>query len=173
MKKFLKYFLIAIILIVIVFFSLGFIFRQHEYTIITTVNAPVEETFAIFNDTSKIKEWLPGLKSMELIKGNMKEVGSKLKVVFFDHGKEIVMTETITAFKENELVTFNIANEFMKSKNEIRFLPKGNTTEITTQVSYRGAHIFQKSILALFSGSVKKSQEESYALLKQLVEKTN
>lgn len=173
MKKFLKYFLIVIVLLVVIFFSLGLIFRSHEYTISTTVNAPVEKTFAVFNDTTKLKEWLPGFKSMELIKGNMNEAGSKWKVVFEENGSEISMNETIVAFKENELVSFNIANDFIKSKNEVRFIPKGNRTEIIARVNYRGTHIFQKSVLALFSGFVKKQQEESYNLLKQVVEKTN
>jgi uncharacterized membrane protein len=164
--------LIVIVFIIVLFFSLGVIFRQHEYTISTTVNAPVEKTFAIFNDTSKIKEWLPGLRSMELIRGNLHEAGSKFRVIFDDDGKEISMTETITAFRQNELVSFNIANEFIKSKNEVRFVPRGDVTEVIARVSYRGTHIFQKSILALFSGMVKKQQEESYHLLKQLVEKS-
>ncbi len=153
--------------------SLGFLFRQHDYTITTTVNAPVEKTFAIFNDTTKLREWLTGFKYMENIRGKPNEVGSKWKVVFSDRGKEISMNETITAFKENELVSFNIANDFIKSKNEIRFIPKGNTTEIVAKVSYRGTHIMQKSLLALLSASVKKQQEESYDLLKQVVEKSN
>ncbi|MEO5569360.1 MAG: SRPBCC family protein [Bacteroidia bacterium] len=173
MKKFLKYFVIVIVLIVVIFFSLGLLFRSHQYTISTTVNAPVEKTFAIFNDTTKLHEWLTGFKYMENIRGKPNEVGSKWKVVFVDHGKEISMNETVTAFKQDELVSFNIANDFMKSKNEIRFIPKGNSTEIIAKVSYRGTHIIQKSILTLFSGSVKKQQEESYILLKQLVERSN
>lgn len=173
MKKFLKYFLIVIVLIVIIFFSLGFLFRQHDYTIITTVNAPVEKTFAVFNDTTKLKEWLTGFKSIENIRGKPNEIGSKWKVVFEENGSEISMNETIVAFKENELVSFNIANDFIKSKNEIRFIPKGNTTEIIAKVSYRGTHIIQKSMVALFSSSIKKQQKESYDLLKQLIEKTN
>jgi uncharacterized membrane protein len=173
MKKFLKYFLIIVATLVVIFFSLGFLFRQHEYTISTIVNAPVEKTFAIFNDTTKLGEWLTGFKSMENIRGKPNEVGSKWKVVFEENGSEISMNETIVAFKENELVSFNIANDFIKSKNEIRFIPKGNTTEINAHVIYRGTHIIQKSVLALFSRSVKKQQKESYELLKQLIEKTN
>lgn len=173
MKKFLKYFLIVVVLIVGIFFSLGLLFRQHEYTIITTVNAPVEKTFAVFNDTTKLKEWLTGLKSMENISGKLYEVGSKWKIVFDDHGEEISMNETITAFKENELVSFDIENDFIKSINEVRFVPKGNMTEVIAHVHYNGTGIFQKSILALFSGMVKKQQEESYNLFKQLVERSN
>jgi uncharacterized membrane protein len=173
MKKFLKYFLIVIVLIVVVFLSLGLLFPSHEYTIPVTVNAPVEKTFAVFNDTTKLKEWLTRLKAMENISGKLHEAGSKWKIVFDDHGSEISMTETITAFKENELVSFDIENDFIKSTNEVRFVPKGNATEVIAHVHYSGTGIFQKSILALFSGMVKKQQEESYNLLKQVVEKSN
>ena len=161
MKKFLKYFLIVIVAIVVIFFSLGLLFPSHEYTITTTVNAPVEKTFAVLNDTSKLKEWLTGFQYMENISGKLYEVGSKWKVVFDDHGSEILMTETITAFKENELVAFVIENDFIKSTDEIRFIPKGNMTEVIAHAHYSGTGIFQKSILVLFRGFVKKQQEEN------------
>ena len=171
MKKFLKYFFIVIILLAVVFFSLGLLFRSHKYTITTTVNAPVEKTFALFNDTTKLNQWMTGFRYIQNIRGKPHEVGSKWKMVFFDHGKEITMNETVTAFKQNELFAYTVADDFIKSKNEIRFVSKGNTTEITTHVSYRGTHIIQKSILALCSGLMKDWQEESNNLFKQLVEK--
>jgi uncharacterized protein YndB with AHSA1/START domain len=171
MKKFLKYFLLTIVGIVVLFFLLGVVFPTQHYSISVTINKPVEKTFATFNDTTRMKEWMPGFQKIENISGNANEVGNKWRLYFNDHDRDIVMDETMTAFKQNELFTFNLSNEVINSDTEIRFKQIGNATEITNTCTYSGGNLFWKSMFVLVQNSVIEQQKKNFELLKMLVEK--
>lgn len=170
MKKILKYLLVAVVVIVILFLSLGLIMPTQEYTTSVMVNAPVEKTFAVFMDTSQAREWMPGFRYFENISGKEHEAGSKWKIVFFEHGQEIVMTETVTEFKSNEVFAFNIQNEVMNSDNEVTFSVQDNSTVITSHSKYEGGNIFWKSLFVFFNSGMKKQSEQMYNDLKKIVE---
>ena len=172
MKKALKYIGIGALVAISSFFILGLIHPTGEYTNTTIVNAPLEKTFDIFNDTTRMREWMPGMVSMENISGGANEVGSKWKTTFRDGERDIVMTETVTAFKTNELFAFNLSNEVMNSDNEIRFTAKGNTTEIKAHCKYKGSNMFWRSMFVFFEGSMQQQQQEMYALLKKVIEES-
>ena len=171
MKKALKYIGIGILIAISSFFIMGLLHPDGEYTITIVVNAPVEKTFSVFNDTTRMREWMQGMVSMENISGGANEVGSKWKTTFRDHERDIVMTETVTGFKANELFAFNLSNDVMNSDNEIRFAAVGNTTEIKAHTKYRGGNLFWRSMFVFFEGSMKQQQQEMYELLKAVVEK--
>lgn len=172
MKRFFKITGTIILIVVIAFCSLGIIFPDHEYVITTTINAPVEKTFAVFNDTTRMKEWMLNFRSIENISGKPNEPGSKWKLTFFDHGREVVMTETMTAFEPNKVFAFDIENDVIYSRNDIRFVARNNQTDIITSVKYHGNNFFWRSMFVFFKSSIKDAQTGSYNLLKNLVEKT-
>src|SRR5436853_7852331 len=115
MKTALKYIGIGVIVVLLSFFTLGLLHPTQEYNFSVNVNAPAEKTFAVFNDTSRIREWMPNFRAIENISGNAGQVGSKWKMIFFDHDKEIVMTETVTAFSLNQRFSSNLSNDFISS----------------------------------------------------------
>ncbi len=170
MIKFLKYFLLIVGSIIIIFLLLGVFMPKQHYEISMEIDAPVEKTFAMFNDTSIMSKWMPSLKSIKNISGNAGEVGSKWKITFLDHGKEIEMTETITEFKTNESFSFNIQNEVMNSDNSFRFIPDGNKTRVETSCTYSGGNIFWKSLFVFINSSVKKQQTTQFEALKKMIE---
>jgi uncharacterized protein YndB with AHSA1/START domain len=141
-----------------------------EYTTTVTVHAPVEKTFSVFMDTSRLREWMPGYRQIVNISGKENEPGSKWKIVFFENGQEIVMTETVTGFKPNELFTFNVQNEVMNSDNEIRFAVQDNSTVITAHAKYEGGNIFWKSLFVFFNSGMKKQSEQMYNDFKKIAE---
>ena len=173
MKKALKYIGIGILIAISSFFIMGLLHPDGEYTTTIVINAPIEKTFSVFNDTTRMREWMPEMVLMQNISGAENEVGSKWKTIFRDHERDIEMTETVTGFKTNELFAFNLQNEVMNSDNEIRFAAVGNTTEIKAHTKYRGGNIFWRSMFVFFEGSMKQQQQEMYAMLKEVIEKNN
>lgn len=170
MKKFLKYFFIVLIILVVVFFLLGVFKPEQEYTFSINVNSPVDKTFAVFNDTTRMREWMPNFQKIENISGSANQTGSKWRIVFHDHGKEIEMTETVTAFENNKLFAFDIENDFIVSHNDIHFDESANQTQITVHAKYKGGNMFSRSLFVLMNSSVKKMQAENFLMLKKIVE---
>lgn len=111
--KILKYILGIIAALVVIFFMIGVFVSTFTYENKVEVNAPVEKAWAVFTDESRMGEWLTGLKSIETISGNPGEVGSIYRLVFVQNGEEMVMTEEVTAFQQNELFAFNLDNDVM------------------------------------------------------------
>lgn len=66
-----------------------------EYTTKCYIDKPIEEVIAVFEDTTKLKDWQRGLISSELIKGEAGEVGSKRRLKILLEGQKINMIETI------------------------------------------------------------------------------
>ena len=68
--KILKYILIAILVLTILFFAVGFIQPSVSYGHEITVDKPLKEVWAVTQDASKYDQWLEGFKSIELMKEN-------------------------------------------------------------------------------------------------------
>lgn len=172
MKKFLKYFLIIVAALLLIFLLIGIIKPTQEYTTSVTVNAPVEKTFAIFMDTSRFREWMPIFSKMELLSGNPNEAGSKWKMHFHERGQDIIMMETVTTYKTNQVFAFNLQNEVINSDNEVLFTPKGNSTQITAHCKSEGGNIIWKSLFVFFTPGMKQQSQQIYNDLKRVVENT-
>lgn len=158
--------------IVVIFFLIGVFVPTFTYVSRIEVNAPVEHAWAVFNDESRVGEWMTGFKSIETISGNPNEVGSKFRLVFEEDGKEIVMTETMTAFEPHERFAFDLVNEVMNVNVDIRFASSGGKTEITATSLVDGNNIFWKSLLPLFKSGFEDRSQEMYDKLKTLIETT-
>ena len=99
MFKKIIFILLGIILALIIgFIAIGFIKPTYEGGVSVTVNAPVSTTFEYFNNPDNMAKWMDNFKSIENISGEKNQVGSKWKLVYDENGKDLVMTETVTAF---------------------------------------------------------------------------
>ena len=65
--KFLKYLLIIIVLLAIIFFGKGFLTPAVSYESEVIVNKPVKEAWSVMSDESRVSEWLKGITKMELV----------------------------------------------------------------------------------------------------------
>ena len=171
MKKFLKRFLLTILILVIVFFSLGIIFPTVTYESKINVNKPVEKSFGVFTNAMKLSDWIIGLKGIGWISGNQNEVGSKWKFIITRFGNDYELIQTLNAFKQNELFSSNSDNDSFINNVEVKFISKGNSTDIVATSHLSGKNIFWKS--AFFCGqSVLHSQDQAmYDKLKEVIEK--
>ena len=121
MKKVLRFIVIGIFALAVLFFSLGLFIPTFSFDNVVEVNKPIEKTFAEFNDVSNMYKWIPGFQFIEPISGWPNEVGSKWKLVVKQEGKRMELIKTMTAYKENEVFAFNLSNEMMSNDIEIVF----------------------------------------------------
>ncbi len=173
--KILKYILIALLLLVLAFFALGFIKPAISYDHEVTVNKPIKEAWAVHADQSKLGEWLDGFKSIEHISGKENEVGSKYKVVVRpeDNPEDFIMTETITSKKDFEHMTLNFDSEVMVFDQKTSFSSEGNKTKIKKESTVKGKNAMMRSMFAMMhilGGSFKKQEIKHMTALKKLIE---
>jgi uncharacterized membrane protein len=67
--------------ITLVFFATGLVVKETNYMVQVSVNKPVEEVFLAFNKKGNIKNWIPEVKSVEVLNENIAKTGSTYKVV--------------------------------------------------------------------------------------------
>lgn len=168
--KILKFVLGAVIGFAIVFFSVGIFAPSFTYENKVEVNAPVEKAWAIFTDESRMGDWLTGFQSIETISGNPGEVGCKYRVVFIENGEEMVMTEEVTAFQENEIFAFTLDADPLISDVEVKFTGDESKTEIIATNHVEGKNLLWKSTLRLMKFMIANRGQEQYDKLKEIIE---
>ena len=111
-----------------------------KYSVSITIDKPVDEVVALFDNVDNMKKWMEGLESFEHISGTPGEVGAKSRLKFKMGKREIEMIETITA---NNIV-----------KNSFEPL-SGNKTKYSTEQEFQFKG-FMKLMGLLMPGAFKK-----------------
>ena len=168
--KYLKYLLYVIIVLALIFFGNGLITSEVTYESQISVNKPVEEAWAVMADESKITDWLKEIKRMEAVSGTPMTVGAVSNIYVEQGGEEMVMQETITAIKENELMAMTFTMDFMNMDYQMTLKEVDGVTQITTTSSTVGNGLFAHSIVSFMGGSMKKQEDINLNNLKTVIE---
>ncbi len=169
-KKILLGFIAIIALLVVVFFAIGLMFPTLTTETGVTINKPRDVVWQYFTDQSKLKDWLPNVKSIENISGEPMTAGSKFKITFEENGDRIVMTETMTEVKENEVFAFTLENDVITANDRLTFIDKGDKTEVVENNTFTGGNIFWRSLFAVMKSNFEKKSAENYQKLKTNIE---
>lgn len=172
MKKLLLGLFGTVILLVVVFLSFGFLYPTQMTETRVTINKPREAVWAYFTDQSKLKDWLPNVKSIENMSGEPMTKGSKFRMTFVENGREIVMTETMTEVKSNEVFAFVLENEVITANVKVMFTGNGDKTDVTEQNTFVGGNLFWRSLFAVMKASFQKQAMENYQKLKTNIERS-
>ena len=170
----LKIILGIIFALVATFFTVGFFSPEINYRTSVDIEAPLDHTFAVYNDTTRMGEWLEGFISLSAVSGEANEVGSEWLMTFEGpDGAPIEMHETVTAFVENEHFGFTIDSDMMEAASDVRFSAlDGNRTRIEANTTSRGKSLMWRSMLRLMHGSIAQQDVANHERLKALVEST-
>lgn len=168
--KILKYLLILIVVLVLFFIGKGLLTPSISYDCEVTIDKPASETWAVMSDETKITDWIKGFKKSELVSGTPNTVGAVSKMYIEENGQEMVMEETITAVKPNELMAMTFTMDFMNMDYEMQLSEKDGKTHIKTKSKTTGNGIFAKSIVSFMTGAMKDQEDENLNSLKRLVE---
>ena len=125
---------IRVILIIISIFVLGFlatglVVRDTSYTAKVYIAEPIDAVFNNFIQMDSVKNWIPEIKSVEVLQNNIEVTGSVYKVVVLNQGQEIIMTKKIMAYVPNEKVTLFYDAENMLKKDDFIFSMEDGNTE--------------------------------------------
>lgn len=170
--KIVKILLIVFLSLFLIFFVTSFLTpSEYKTEVIVKVDASIEKSFKVFTDETKMAEWITGFVSVENLTGENNAVGSTYKIVMNDEGREIIMTETITAFKENEYFAFDMENDDVFTAVDISFTPiDSSQTEIKAKSLFIPKAMFIKVLMPLFEEEMHKRQDSNYLKLKKVIE---
>jgi hypothetical protein len=172
--KILKYILLVIIGLVVLFIAVGLLKPTVNYGHEITVDKSVKEAWAVSQDESKYGQWLAGFKSIDLISGEQGAVGSKYKVVVNpgDGQSDFEMIETVKSMKEFEHVDLHFDSDMMDFDQRILYSENNGKTSVKTESTVSGKGIMMRSMFALmemFTGSFQAQEEKNIEALKKLI----
>jgi len=170
MKLALKYIGIGIAVVILSFIAMGLLHPTIEYETRTEVKAPLKKTFALFNDTTLMKNWMPGFSSITNISGNENEVGSKWKLVLVQKEEVYNMIETITAFENNKRFSYDLDNDIVFNNNDVTFNGDSTKTIVVAKTKVKGKNIFLRSMFVFSKPYFQEQQDLIYSQLKKMVE---
>tara|TARA_R110002073_G_scaffold72537_1_gene177482 strand:- start:475967 stop:476491 length:525 start_codon:yes stop_codon:yes gene_type:complete len=174
MKKFLKITIGILLLLLVVFLLTGLLVKETNYEVSTTVNKPLNEVFAAFNNSKELQKWIPAVKSIEPVEEKTGMVGSTYKMIVIDaNGNDFEMIETITAFEVNKRIGLAFDAQGMLKTDDITFLADGNSTVITNKASCKGTSFLLKCTFPFLKSMFKKSDQESLNGFKKYIEQLN
>ncbi len=127
-----------------------------KYSVSITIDKPVNEVVALFDNVDNMKKWMNGLESFEPLDGTPGEVGAKSRLRFKMGKREIEMIETITAknLPEEFTGTYEAKGVFNIVRNSFEPL-LGNKTKYTTEQEFQFKG-FMKLMGLLMPGAFKK-----------------
>ena len=171
MNKFLKIVVSVLVILAIVFLATGIFIKETTYTVSTSINKPIEEVFKTFNDNTVITEWIPSVKSFEVIDEMEGKIGSTYKLIVDDKGNNFEMVETITEFIENKKVGLQFDAQGMLKSDLINFTSEGDITIITNEAVCKGTTFLLKCTFPYFKSIFKKADQENLDNFKTYIEK--
>lgn len=163
--KFLKWLIIVLLAIALLFVLMGFIKPEIKYGHSITVDKPIEEAWKVHQDASKYSQWLEGFQSIDLVSGTPGAVGSTYKVVVNpgDGQEDFIMIETIESIKPNDHIQLSFDSDMMAFNQTTKFEKLVDKTKITTASTVRGKGLFMRSMFAVMDmmGDAFEKQEVS------------
>lgn len=168
--KYLKYLLIIIILLAILFFVKGLLSPSIYYESEIVVNKSANEAWSVMSDEANLPEWISGFKKTELVSGTANTIGAVSKIYVEENGQEMTMTETITNIIPNELLAMTFTMDFMDMDYEVILNEKDGKTTLKSKSKTTGNGLFAKSMVSFMKGSMKSQEEINMNKLKNIIE---
>ncbi|MFD2566026.1 SRPBCC family protein [Pseudotenacibaculum haliotis] len=169
--KVVKVILIILVVLTLIFFGTGLVVKENNYSLEVEVNKPISETFRLFNDQSKTKEWIPEFQKVEVINEKPGVTGSEYRITVDNNGQTITMKEKVLAYVENEKVTFYVDSESVLKTNDYSFTSEGGKTKIKLDVTYQGESYILSCVFPYFKGTFKGIDEGYLQNFKAFAEK--
>ena len=167
--KIAKYLGAVLLVLGILFLSLGLAVPTFDYSSSVTINAPIEKCWTVLQDTSRMKRWVEGFERMTLREGEAGKSGAVYELVI-QQDKLYVMQETVKELRAPELASFELANDVMRSKYEFKLSGEGSRTRITSVYHIEGNNMIWKSILFVSKSYLQTGSQNQLDLLKIEIE---
>ena len=169
--KIVKGFLKLLLLLLVVFLATGLLVKETSYEVKTSVNKPLSTVFRIFNDQSKLKDWLPEVKSIEPIDVKPGMIGSTYKMIVENEGDLTEMKEKVLAYIPNEKVTLHFDADDMLKTDDYNFSELNGVTTITNTVIYKSDSYLTQCLFPYLKGVFSNIDQKYLENFKVYIEK--
>lgn len=172
-KKILYWVIGIAIAILVALLLIGWMNPRYEDTVQVTIDAPIEKTWALFDDLDNMKEWVPGYLGHEVLEGDTQTPGSKYRLDFNMDGREFSMVETVTNYDPGKAFAFDVEDESGATFNiAVELEEKGEKTIVKETMTGEPKGIFDRAMTTLMKGQIRKHKLKMYNDLKAFVERT-
>jgi uncharacterized protein YndB with AHSA1/START domain len=169
--KAVKVILGIVTVLVIIFFSTGLIIKETTYQVKTTINKPIAEVFSLFNDQSKLKEWMPEVQLIEPITIKPGIVGSEYFMTVTNNGQTMKMKEKVLAYVENKKVTLYFDADDMLKTDDVTFSEENGVTTIVKDVVCKSDSYIMSCMFPYFKGTFASIDQDYLNNFKTYIEK--
>ncbi len=159
--KTIKIILIIISVLVLAFLATGLIVKETTYSAKVEIDKPLVEVFNNFSKIDSIKNWIPEVQSVKIVKKNPGITGSIYNVVVINQEQEINLTEKIVAYIPNEKLTLFYDAENMLKKDDYLFTEKNGKTTITLNANCQSDSFIMACMFPYFKSTFKE-QDQTY-----------
>ena len=171
--KTIKIILGIITTLILTFFLTGLVVGEVVYTNEVKINKPVKEVFADFQNVDLMKQWMPEVKSIEILEEKPNKVGSTYRVVVDNQGRKVTMTEEILAFEANKRITFHFDAESILKIDDYVFSSEGNSTKIKQTTTCTSESYIMSCLLPYFKSKPKNISQQYLEQFKKVSEAHN
>ncbi len=167
--NFVKY--VGIFVLFMVVAVIGLIFfspKENSFMVNIDIQAPMDKTFEIATDYSKIPEWFEGVTK---VSGDDKGVGAKYEVQFGNGERTMIQKQKITALENNKRHAYKgVVEDYIEILSDTEFERIDSaTTRLKTSINLKATSA--KSRLFMNNKKQLKGQYvKNYESLKQLIE---
>jgi len=161
--------LYLILALVVIFLGKGLLTPSIYYESEIVVDKSAAESWAVMSDESTLPKWIEGYIRSELVSGKPDEIGAVSNVYVDENGSEMMMQETVTDVKLNELLAMTFTMDFMDMDYEALFNEKDGKTTITSRSTTKGNGLFAKSLISFMPGAMKAQEDKNMNSLKTLI----
>lgn len=171
--KAIKIILGIITVLILAFFLTGLVIQEVVYTNEVSVDKPVNEVFADFQNVELMKQWMPEVKSIETLEETPNKVGSTYKVKIENKGRLITITQQVLEYENNKRFTIGYDAENMLKTDDYEFISEGNTTKIIQTTICTSESYIMSCLFPYFKGALKKMSQQYLENFKKASEAHN
>ena len=150
----------GVLFLLLIFLSLGIFFPSVSYETEQVVALDRARTFELYNDSSKLPEWLNDVKSVDTIKWVSGVVGSQFKIQLKDTPSTESLVETVTAFAQGDSVALSFKAGIMQKEDVFVFTEANQGCKIIGKHKVTAESYYAKCIFALMKNVFRKTDQQ-------------
>jgi len=108
-----------------------------QYTTEIEIYLPREKVIDLFGNADNLIKWMPGLKKVELLKGEANKPGAESKMFFDLNGRKIEMLETILENNLPDDIKLTYTSKGVDNIVTSRFVDEGQFTKWELESEFR------------------------------------
>lgn len=160
MKSLFRKMAFGVLFLLLIFLSLGIFFPSVSYNTEQVVALDRASVFDLYNDSSRLPEWLTDIESVDTVKWVPAVVGSQFKIQLKDTPGSEALLETVTAFAKSDSVALSFKAGIMQKEDTFVFLDHDQGCKIIGKHKVTAESYYAKCIFALMKSVFRKTDQQ-------------